>query len=152
LPAVAFVTLQTSPGNHRAWLALPGSHGREFCSRVRKGAGADTGASGATRIPGSFNFKPDHAPEKTGRPYPRVAIIEAHPQLTTTPAQLERLKLVAPERKLRRSPLPALRASICGNGWITNTTSTAPGRTRPARLGSERRRFCVVHDGRDLRL
>jgi hypothetical protein len=100
LPAVAFVTLQTSPGNHQAWLALPGSHGREFCSRVRKGAGADTGASGATRIPGSFNFKPDHAPEKTGRPYPRVAIIEAHPQLTTTPAQLERLKLVAPEPEI----------------------------------------------------
>jgi hypothetical protein len=96
LPAVAFVALETSPGNYQAWLALPGKLDKEFASRVRKGAGADIGASGATRIPGSLNFKPEHAPEKTGRPhYPRVAIKDAHPQLMTATVELERLGLVA---------------------------------------------------------
>ena len=96
LPAVAFVTLETSPGNYQAWLALPGRLDKDLARRIRKGAGADIGASGATRIPGSFNFKPDHAPEKTGRPaYPRVTITAAHPQLKTTADELERLGLVA---------------------------------------------------------
>jgi hypothetical protein len=96
LPAVAFVTLETSPGNYQAWLALPGSLDKEFASRVRKGAGADIGASGATRIPGSLNFKPDHAPEKTGRPhYPRVTITEARRGQITSAAELEQLGLVA---------------------------------------------------------
>src|SRR5271155_1309848 len=67
LPELAFVTFETSPGNYQAWLALPGRLDKELASRIRKGAGADIGASGATRIPGSINFKPDHAPEKTGR-------------------------------------------------------------------------------------
>jgi hypothetical protein len=98
LPAVAFVALETSPGNYQAWLALPGKLDKDLARRIRKGAGADIGASGATRIPGSLNFKPDHAPEKTGRPhYPRVTITAAHPQLTTTTDELERLGLVAPK-------------------------------------------------------
>lgn len=96
LPDAAFVVFETSPGNYQAWLALPGKLEKEFASRVRKGAGADIGASGATRIPGSINFKPDHAPEKTGRlHYPRVTITEARPQLMTATAELEQLGLVA---------------------------------------------------------
>jgi RepB DNA-primase from phage plasmid len=46
----AFLTIQTSPGNHQAWLAIPGHEDKEFARRVRKGTGADPGASGATRI------------------------------------------------------------------------------------------------------
>jgi RepB DNA-primase from phage plasmid len=96
LPAAAFVTLETSPGNYQAWLALPGKLDKEFASRVRKGAGADIGASGATRIPGSLNFKPEHAPAKTGRPhYPRVTITEARRGQITSAAELEQLGLVA---------------------------------------------------------
>ena len=56
LPAVAFVALETSPGNYQAWLALPGKPDKELASRIRKGSGADIGASGATRIPGSPQF------------------------------------------------------------------------------------------------
>jgi RepB DNA-primase from phage plasmid len=98
LPEVAFVTFETSPSNYQAWLALPGRLDKEFASRTRKGAGADIGASGATRIPGSINFKPDHAPEKTGRPYyPVVRIKDARPKQTTTAAKLKELGLVAPE-------------------------------------------------------
>jgi hypothetical protein len=140
LPAVAFVTLETSPGNYQAWLALPGTHDREFCSRVRKGAGADTGASGATRIPGSFNFKADHAPEKTGRPhYPRVTIKDAYPQLTTTPAELERLGLVAPKQEF--TPLSPARFEsnhlrqwpsyeIAADGAPLNKAGTGPDLSR----------------------
>jgi hypothetical protein len=99
LPAVAFVEIETSPGNYQAWLALSGTHDREFCSRVRKGSGADIGASGATRIPGSINWKPDHAPEKTGRPhYPHVMIRQARLGRTTTAAELDQLGLVAPKK------------------------------------------------------
>jgi RepB DNA-primase from phage plasmid len=60
LPALAaamFLILETSPGNHQAWLAMPGEHDREFARRVRRGAGADITASGATKIAGSLNFK-----------------------------------------------------------------------------------------------
>src|SRR4051812_39884330 len=105
LPAVAFVAIETSPSNYQAWLALPGRIDKEFASRVRKGAGADIGASGATRIPGSFNFKPDHAPEKTGRPhYPRVTITTAQPGRTVTAAELEQLGLVAPKENFTALP------------------------------------------------
>jgi RepB DNA-primase from phage plasmid len=54
---VAFLTLQTSPGNHQAWVAVSdlnkGAETREFTRRLRKGAGADPLASGATRIAGT---------------------------------------------------------------------------------------------------
>jgi hypothetical protein len=100
--AVVFVTLETSPGNYQAWLALPGKLDKEFASRIRKGAGADIGASGATRIPGRFNFKDDHAPEKTGRPeYPRVTITEARRGQMTTVTELDQLGLVAPKQEFR---------------------------------------------------
>jgi hypothetical protein len=95
---VAFLVIETSPSNYQAWLALPGRIEKEFASRVRKGAEADIGASGATRIPGSLNFKPDHAPEKTGRPnYPRVTITTSQPGRTVTAAELEEMGLVAPK-------------------------------------------------------
>ena len=89
-----FITLETSPGNYQAWLAIPGTEDKDFARRVRKGAGADPGASGATRIPGSRNFKPKYAPD-----YPRVQIRSAAPGRTTTAAELERLGLVAPEEE-----------------------------------------------------
>ena len=48
----------------------------------------------------ALNFKPEHAPEKTGRPYyPRVMIKEARPKRMTTTAELEQLSLVAPKEQ-----------------------------------------------------
>ena len=41
----AFLTLQTSPGNHQAWIAVSGldnaADAKDFARRLRKGAGAD---------------------------------------------------------------------------------------------------------------
>ena len=63
-----FMTLETSPGNFQAWLAMsdvPADKNamRDLARRIRKGAGADPTASGATRISGSLNFKTKYAPE-----------------------------------------------------------------------------------------
>ena len=101
-PAV-FLTLETSPGIFRHGLAIPGSEDKDFVRRLRKGAGADATASGATRVAGSLNFKAKYAPD-----FPRVAIRAAHPGRMTNAAELERLGLVAaPEMVARRCSTPA---------------------------------------------
>ena len=69
-PAV-FLILETSPGNFQAWLALAGDEDKDFARRLRKGTGADTTASGATRVAGSLNFKDKYAPEFSARRDPR---------------------------------------------------------------------------------
>jgi RepB DNA-primase from phage plasmid len=55
----AFLTLETSPGNHQAWVAVSGlttpEVAKDFARRLRKGAGADHSASGATRVAGTTN-------------------------------------------------------------------------------------------------
>src|SRR5271169_5526285 len=86
----AFFTLQTSPANFQAWIAMSGAEDKDFARRLRKGTGADATASGATRVAGSLNFKDKYAPD-----FPRVAIEQAQPGRKTTAAELERLGLVA---------------------------------------------------------
>ena len=88
---IAFLTLDTSPGSHQAWLALTGPVEDDFGSRVRKGAGADLFASGATRVAGSRNFKDKHAPR-----FPHVAIGAITPGRIVTMGQVETLGVVAP--------------------------------------------------------
>jgi hypothetical protein len=107
-PAV-FLTLETSPGNFQAWLALPGREDKDFARRVRKGTGADETASGATRISGSLNFKDKYAPN-----FPRVTIRETRAGHLTSAAELERLGLVAPAEEF--APLPPARA-ISNRKW-----------------------------------
>ena len=41
---VCCISPRAVPSLYQAWLSLEGTHDREFCSRVRKGAGADIGA------------------------------------------------------------------------------------------------------------
>jgi RepB DNA-primase from phage plasmid len=112
-PAV-FLTLETSPGNFQAWLALPGREDKEFARRVRRGTGADATASGATRVAGSLNFKDKYAPD-----FPRVAIRTARPGYRTSAAELERLGLVAPPEEL--PPLPPARLAGGGRTWPSYT-------------------------------
>src|SRR5271156_1080956 len=112
-PAV-FLALQTSPGNFQAWIAMTGAEDKDFARRLRKGTGADATASGATRVAGSLNFKDKYAPN-----FPRVAIERVNTGRRTTPAELERLGLVAapePPAPQRFAPSRA-RASTVNRKW-----------------------------------
>jgi hypothetical protein len=130
--AVAFLVIETSLGNYQACLALPSSHSKDFVRRVKKGTEADTGASGATRIAGSFNYKPEHAPD-----YPLVLIRSAQPSRKTSAAELEELGLVAPPEKFAPLP-PALSTSPrrwplyskALDGAPLNSEGTGPDRSR----------------------
>jgi RepB DNA-primase from phage plasmid len=98
----AFLTLETSPGNHQAWVAVSGltdpQEAKDFARRLRKGTGADATASGATRVAGTTNYKRKYEPD-----FPTVAIRDAVPGRIMTASQLESFNLVAPPE-----PVPVL--------------------------------------------
>ena len=73
LRPVSFLVLRTSPGNYQAWVAVSDGNA-DFARRLRKGAGADLAASGATRVSGSRNFKEKYAPA-----FPCVETVHAGP-------------------------------------------------------------------------
>jgi hypothetical protein len=106
----AFLTLQTSPGNHQAWIAVSGltdpHEAKDFARSLRKGTGADPNASGATRVAGTANYKRKYEPD-----FPVVEILHAAPGRTMSPAQLEALGLVAPPEPARQMPVTPLRVS-----------------------------------------
>jgi len=87
----AFLGLETSPGNYQAWVAIPaGQSDKDFARRLRRGAGADDTASGATRVAGSLNFKDKYAPD-----FPTVQIAHRVPGQMASTGQLESMGLVA---------------------------------------------------------
>jgi hypothetical protein len=58
LKDVTFLTLQTSPGNHQAWVAVSTAPDpKDVARRLRKQTGADISASGSTRLAGTLNYK-----------------------------------------------------------------------------------------------
>jgi len=102
---VAFLILNTSPGNHQAWVAVGDPGDPDFARRLKKGAGADPTASSATRVAGSVNFKDKYAPN-----FPRVAIAHISPGLIVSKTRLEELGLVAaPEEPPARVSRPPAR-------------------------------------------
>jgi hypothetical protein len=123
LAPLAFMTVCTSPNNFQIWLAVsdgPKESDKEAAkllrTRIRRGAGADHSATGATRIAGSLNFKTKYAPD-----FPLVEIAWAKPGSMTTMAVLEKAHLIAPEPPLPpasvpRSDLPA-RPAAAGRQW-----------------------------------
>jgi hypothetical protein len=64
--SVAFLTVQTSPGNNQAWIAAPSfAHDqdrKDFTRRVKKQVTADSSATGSVRLAGTSNFKADSFP------------------------------------------------------------------------------------------
>lgn len=96
VPAAAFLTVCTSPGNNQAWIAVPkfasDQDRKDFTRRVKKQVTADSSATGSVRLAGTSNFKTKYIGN-----FPRVAIIDAAPGRITTPEALQSLGLVAHE-------------------------------------------------------
>jgi hypothetical protein len=86
----SFLVLCTSPGNHQAWLALKDTP-PDFARRLRRGAGADPTASGATRVSGSLNFKNKYAPA-----FPVVTITHTNAGNVVSASALEQAGFVTP--------------------------------------------------------
>jgi RepB DNA-primase N-terminal domain len=93
--AMSFLVLETSPGNFQAWLAAQDADA-ETVRRVKKAAGADPNASGATRLAGSYNFKSKYAPN-----YPRVILHAVAPGRVVTVKELQHSGLIGPEQCIR---------------------------------------------------
>jgi hypothetical protein len=106
----AFLTLQTSPGNHQAWVAVSGlpspQEAKDFARRLRKGAGADTTASGATRVAGTTNYKRKYEPE-----FPTVTIGDTYPGRIMKPDELAALHLLAEPEPIAVLPSTPARVS-----------------------------------------
>lgn len=127
----SFMVICTSPGNHQAWLAINDAPAekeaaKDFVRRLKKGAGADATASGATRIAGGFNFKLKYAPK-----FSRIEITHTKPGYVTNCAALEQAGLVAP-REEPRPPLPAYTRPLTPSG-------------RPSRKKWPDYNFCLKH-------
>jgi hypothetical protein len=122
---VAFLTLETSPGNFQAWVAVDSPPDADFARRLRKGAGADPSASGATRVAGTANYKAKYAPA-----FPIVRVDHAQPGHRMAPDALETLGLVAP------AEAPARRTT-------GHQSATALPKTRRARGRWPDYEFCV---------
>jgi len=111
---VARLTLETSPGNHQAWIAVSdiADDAKDFARRLRKGVGADLLASGATRVGGSLNFKRKYEPD-----FPIVKIHHAAPGRVATAAQLEAMGIVAAPEPVHVSVATPFRVSSVGRSW-----------------------------------
>jgi hypothetical protein len=99
ITADAFLTLQTSPQGVQAWVAVAAAPAG-FAARLKEGLEADREASGATRIAGTWNFKPEYAPD-----FPVVKILAATPGLVVPAASHESRGVLAPARP-EPPPLP----------------------------------------------
>jgi len=111
LRPVSFLILRTSPGNYQTWVAVADGDA-DFARRLRKGAGADLTASGATRISGGLNFKEKYAPA-----FPRVETVHASPGMLATRTELEALGVVAPPEMTHPAAIPISRQRPSARGW-----------------------------------
>jgi hypothetical protein len=94
----SFLVLETSPENFQAWVAVTDAS-PETIRRVKKAAGADLNASGATRLAGSYNFKSKYAPN-----YPRVRLHSIAPLHAVSVSELDRAGLIASKEHPSRAP------------------------------------------------
>jgi hypothetical protein len=134
----AFLMLRTSPKGKQAWVCIEGGD-KEIAQRLRKGTGADPSASASVRIAGSLNYKPDYAPN-----FPLVTIEEARPGHKMTRAQLERMKLLAPEEP--KADLAALRCSDSKErqGWPDYSRCLEESIARGRKRTSADFTFCCI--------
>jgi hypothetical protein len=107
----ACLTLETSPGNHQAWIAVSdiAADAKYFARRLRKGVGADMTASGATRVAGTPNFKRKYDPD-----FLTVKILHATPGRIASPEQLEAMGFVVAPESVADSPSYRFQVSASG--------------------------------------
>jgi hypothetical protein len=126
----AFLTLETSPGNHQASVAVSGinppEEAKDFARRLRKGAGADHSASGATRMAGTANYKRKYEPE-----FPTVRISATTPGLIVTKEQLEAMGLVAAPEPEITAPTFTARTPQGRNSQQSATRTKEPPPSSP---------------------
>ena len=124
---MSFLVLRTSPGNYQAWVAVSDGNA-EFARRLRKGAGTDLTASGATRVSGSLNFKEKYAPA-----FPCVETVHIGPGKIAKQADLEALGVVAQPEKTDSAAIHISRRRPATRGWpnYQRCVDNAP----PARSG-----------------
>lgn len=103
LSDLAFLIHATSPGNYQVWIALADDLTQEHYDELRyrlltflKPTGANGGAYGSTRWPGSLNNKPKRR-YADGEP-PRVALVRAGLGRRVSVAELEAAGILAPPR------------------------------------------------------
>ena len=87
---LAFIIIETSRGNFQTWLSVTDA-GEDTARALKEATGADLNASGAVRVCGSRNYKPEYGPD-----FPSVRLIEGRPGRTTTTAELEAHGLLPP--------------------------------------------------------
>jgi len=88
-----FLTIETSPNNFQSWIAISKAERideKEIARALRRISGADTSASGATRLAGTHNFKDKYAPD-----YPIVAINSSNKGLIVSEQDLKDMGLLA---------------------------------------------------------
>jgi hypothetical protein len=100
----AFLALETSPNNYQAWVSVSVESEARLALRRRliAGLGADSGASGAMRWPGSLNFKP--ARRLLDGSFPAVGLFWFSNHAGITPEQLDSAGLLAPEKIAPANP------------------------------------------------
>jgi RepB DNA-primase from phage plasmid len=131
LGPLSLVILQTSLGNYPAWVAVK-DLAPDLARHLRQGIGADAGASGATRISGSRNFKAKYAPH-----FPTVEIFACHPGKVVQRAELESRGLLTPTQPVklaasRVSPFPADRKKWPSyQGCVQGAPPVQGGENRP---------------------
>jgi hypothetical protein len=114
LAPFSVLQILTSEGNGQAILALSEGLSDEECKETKaglfvplKGSGANCGASGASRWPGSFNFKPNR--QRADGSFPMVRLLGGLFGRTVTIQELAGAGLLAPSeatKPLRFQPRP----------------------------------------------
>jgi hypothetical protein len=103
---LAFLTIRTSLGRYQSWLAMENADA-DLVRRIKIGCGADTTASGATRLADTRNFKRKYAPN-----FPIVRLVHVAPGRTVTREQFAEAGLVAEPERSRPSFVQRVR-----RGW-----------------------------------
>jgi hypothetical protein len=87
---ISCLTIETSPSSYQSWVLLD-STDKLLVRQLKLRFGSDVAASGATRWPGSRNFKPKH--QQPDGSFPIIQISHCEPGLVITTNELDNLDL-----------------------------------------------------------